>query len=117
MRLLVIEDEPKVAQVLMQGLEGEDYDAAVETTGEEGFFRLSSETFDLVVLDLMLPVRDGLEILSTIRRGIPTAVLVLTAKDAVEDRVIGLGCGADDYLVKLIQKVRGVGFVLRKEGT
>lgn len=103
MRIIVIEDEPKVAQALKQGLEGEHYDVAVETTGEEeGFFRLSAETFDLVVLDIScFPGRDGLEILSTMRqRGIQTPVLILAAKDAVEDRVIGLDCGADDYLVK-----------------
>lgn len=101
MRILVIEDEPKVARALKQGLEGEHYDVAVATTGEEGFFRLNAETFDLIVLDLMLPGRDGLEILATTRRrGIQTPVLILTAKDAVEDRVIGLDSGADDYLVK-----------------
>ncbi|MGQ0612915.1 MAG: response regulator transcription factor [Planctomycetaceae bacterium] len=101
MRILVIEDEPKVAKALKQGLEGEYYDVVVATTGEEGFFRLNSETFDLLILDLMLPGRDGLEILATARqRGLTTPVLILTAKDAVEDRVIGLDAGADDYLVK-----------------
>jgi len=101
MRILVVEDEPKVAQALKQGLEGEHYDVDVATTGEEGFFRLNAETFDLIVLDLMLPGRDGLEILSIMRqRGIQTPVLILTAKDGVEDRVIGLDSGADDYLVK-----------------
>lgn len=101
MRILVIEDEPKVAKALKQGLEGEHYDVAVATTGEEGFFRLSAETFDLLILDLMLPGRDGLSILATARqRGLAMPVLILTAKDAVEDRVIGLDAGADDYLVK-----------------
>lgn len=101
MRILVIEDEPKVAQALEQGLEGEHYDVVVATRGEEGFFRLAAETFDLVLLDLMLPGRDGLEILDTIRRrGIQTPVLILTAKDTIEDRVLGLDRGADDYLVK-----------------
>ena len=101
MRILVIEDEPKVAQALEEGLTAEHYEVAVATKGEEGFFRLAAEAFDLVVLDLMLPGRDGLEILSTIRRrGIGTPVLVLTARDAVEDRVLGLDRGADDYLVK-----------------
>jgi len=100
-RILVIEDEPKVAQALEEGLTAEHYEVAVATKGEEGFFRLAAEAFDLVVLDLMLPGRDGLEILSTIRRrGIGTPVLVLTARDAVEDRVLGLDRGADDYLVK-----------------
>ncbi len=101
MRVLVIEDEPKVARALKQGLEGEHYQVVLATTGEEGFFRLSAETFDFLVLDLMLPGRDGLEILRTVRRrGLQIPVLVLTARDAVEDRVAGLDAGADDYLVK-----------------
>ena len=70
-------------------------------TGEEGFFLLNAEPFDLVVLDWMLPGRDGIEILKTLRaRGSKTPVLLLTARDAVEDRVLGLESGADDYLVK-----------------
>jgi len=100
-RILVIEDEPKVAQALQEGLEAEHYDVAVVSRGEEGFFRLAAERFDLVVLDLMLPGRDGLEILEAARqRGIRTPILILTARDAVEDRVVGLDRGADDYLVK-----------------
>jgi len=100
-RILVIEDEAKLARALKQGLERAQYDVVLAETGEEGFFRLSSEAFDLLVLDLMLPGRDGLEILRTLRRGaIATPVLILTAKHAVQDRVIGLDAGADDYLVK-----------------
>ena len=101
MRILVVEDEAKVARALQEGLEGERYDVVVAKTGEEGFFRASAEIFDLVVLDLMLPGRDGIEVLTTLReRGVQTPVLILTAKDAVEDRVLGLDSGADDYLVK-----------------
>jgi two-component system copper resistance phosphate regulon response regulator CusR len=101
MRVLVVEDEVKVANALREGLEGEKYDVVVERTGEGAFFRATTETFDLVLLDLGLPGRDGLEILSAIRqRGLKTPVLVLTARDAVEDRVAGLDSGADDYLVK-----------------
>lgn len=101
MQVLVVEDEPKVAKALREGLEGEGYTVIVEHTGEGAFFRLNTETFDVILLDLMLPGRDGLEILQTIRdRGIKTPVLVLTARDTVEDRVIGLEKGADDYLVK-----------------
>jgi DNA-binding response OmpR family regulator len=101
MRILVVEDEAKVARALKEGLEGEHYDVVVAKTGEEGFFRANAEIFDLVVLDLMLPGRDGIEILSTLRkRGVQTPVLILTAKDTVEDRVLGLDSGADDYLVK-----------------
>ena len=101
MRILVVEDEAKVARALKEGLEGERYDVVVAKTGEEGFFRANAELFDLIVLDLMLPGRDGIEVLTTLRkRGVQTPVLVLTAKDAVEDRVLGLDSGADDYLVK-----------------
>ena len=101
MRLLVIEDEVKVAHALKKGLEGERYEIVVATTGEDGFFRADAEVFDLLVLDVMLPGRDGIEVLTTLRkRGTQTPVLILTAKDAVEDRVLGLDSGADDYLVK-----------------
>src|SRR5205823_4800738 len=98
---LVIEDETKVAKALGDGLSAEGYDVRIAMSGEEGFFVVNDEAFDLVLLDLMLPRRDGLEILTALRkRGVQTPVLVLTAKDAVEDRVLGLDCGADDYLVK-----------------
>lgn len=101
MRILVIEDEYKVAEALKKGLEAEYYEVTLTHTGEEGFFQLSSETFDLVILDLMLPGRDGIEVLTTLRRrGIETPVLVLTARDTIEDRVRGLDSGADDYLIK-----------------
>lgn len=101
MRILVIEDEIKVARALKEGLERQHYEVSMAHTGEEGFYLLNEQTFDLVVLDLMLPGRDGLEILSTLRkRGIETSVLILTAKDAVEERVLGLDRGADDYLIK-----------------
>jgi two-component system copper resistance phosphate regulon response regulator CusR len=101
MRVLVIEDEAKVARALDDGLSREGYEVTVARTGEEGYYVLDSAPFDLVVLDLMLPGRDGLEVLATMRsrdRGIP--VLIVTARDSVEDRVIGLDAGADDYLVK-----------------
>ena len=101
MRILVVEDEAKVAKALRDGLLAKHYDVTVASTGEEGFFLVSQESFDLVLLDLMLPRRDGLEILAALRRrGMDTPVLVLTAKDTIEDRVHGLDCGADDYLVK-----------------
>src|SRR5499427_4480454 len=101
MRVLVVEDEKKVAKALREGLEAERYDVRVAASGEEGFFLANHETFDCVVLDLMLPHRDGLEILTTLRkRGLQTPVLILTAKDTVSDRVRGLDSGADDYLVK-----------------
>jgi two-component system copper resistance phosphate regulon response regulator CusR len=101
MRVLVVEDEQKVANALREGLEGERYDVVVERTGEGAFFRVTTETFDVILLDLGLPGRSGLEILSALReRGLKTPVLVLTARDSVQDRVVGLDGGADDYLVK-----------------
>ena len=127
-KILVIEDEAKTAQAIRRGLEAEGYDAAVVRTGEEGFSRLNSEAFDMVVLDWMLPGRDGIEILKTLRaRSAKPPVLLLTARDAVEDRVTGLDNGADDYLVKpfafaeLLARIRALlrrtvpGEPLRKE--
>jgi len=100
-RVLVVEDERKLAQVLASALQAEHYDVVVAPTGEDGFFRANAEVFDLVVLDLMLPGRSGLEILQTLRqRHIHTPVLILTARDGVADRVLGLDLGADDYLIK-----------------
>jgi DNA-binding response OmpR family regulator len=101
MNILVIEDEKKVAMAVKKGLESERYDVQVALTGEEGFFKLCSREFDLIILDLMLPGRDGLEILRTLRKThLKTPVLILTAKDTVEDKILGLDLGADDYLVK-----------------
>ena len=101
MRILVVEDEQKVANALREGLEGERYDVVVERTGENAFFRLTTEAFDLILLDLGLPGRDGVEILATLRaKGVKTPVLILTARDTLQDRVAGLDSGADDYLVK-----------------
>lgn len=101
MRILVIEDEPKVARALRAGLERAGNEVATAATGEDGFFLASAEVFDLILLDLMLPGRDGLEVLAQLRRrGLKSPVLILTARDAVEDRVQGLDGGADDYLLK-----------------
>ena len=101
LRVLVVEDEKKLARALREGLEAENYEVTVASTGEDGFFLVNHDAFDLVVLDLMLPGRGGLEVLTTLRkRGLQTAVLILTAKDTIDDRVRGLDSGADDYLVK-----------------
>jgi len=101
MRVLVVEDETKVAHAIREGLAAEGYDVIVETTGESGFYRALTEPFDMVLLDLGLPGRDGLEILRTLRqRGIRTPVLILTARDTPDERVASLDAGADDYLVK-----------------
>jgi two-component system copper resistance phosphate regulon response regulator CusR len=101
MRILVIEDEEKMAKALRKGLEADQFSVSIAQTGEDGFFLASTEAYDLVILDLMLPGRDGLEILAGLRqRGVAVPVLVLTSRDTVKDRVIGLDAGADDYLVK-----------------
>ena len=101
MRVLVVEDERKLAQILASALQAEHYDVVVAPTGEDGFFRANAEAFDLILLDLMLPGRSGIEILETLRqRQVHTPVLILTARDGVDDRVLGLDRGADDYLVK-----------------
>jgi DNA-binding response OmpR family regulator len=115
-RILVIEDEPKLGKALQEGLEAEEYAVSLALTGEEGFYLAQAENFDVCVLDVMLPGRSGLEILATMRaRGSKTPVLLLTARDAVEDRVRGLDAGADDYLVKpfafpeLLARIRALG--------
>lgn len=112
----MIEDEQKLSQALQDGLQTEQYGVAVAHTGEEGFYLAQTESFDLVILDVMLPGRSGLEILKTMRQhGLKTPVLMLTARDAVEERVRGLDSGADDYLVKpfafpeLLARIRALG--------
>jgi DNA-binding response OmpR family regulator len=101
MRVLVVEDEQKVASALKEGLEGEGYDVVVDGTGEAALFRLKTDPVDIILLDLLLPGRDGLHVLKTLRQqGFETPVLVLTARDTLADRVTGLDTGADDYLVK-----------------
>ena len=101
LRLLVVEDQKKLLNSLRAGLEEEGYEVAVAATGEQGYYAATTETVDAVVLDLMLPGRDGLRVLRDLRaNGFTKPVLILTARDAVEDRVLGLDSGADDYLVK-----------------
>ena len=101
MKILIIEDESKVARALARGLGEQGYDTSTAPSGEEGFYLLNTNQFDLVILDLMLPGRDGFQVLQDLRaKPDQTPVLILTARDAVEDRVIGLDLGADDYLVK-----------------
>jgi DNA-binding response OmpR family regulator len=100
-RILVVEDERKVLRSLERGLRAEGYDVIAASTGEEGFRQATGQPFDCVLLDLMLPGRDGLQVLADLRQmGNMVPILILTARDAVEDRVIGLDAGADDYLVK-----------------
>ena len=101
MRLLIIEDEKKVAGFIKKGLEEETYVVDVAYDGEEGLLLAQQGEYDLIILDLMLPVIDGLEVLSRLRaekNDVP--IILLTAKDSVEEKVTGLNKGADDYLTK-----------------
>ena len=101
MRILIVEDDKKVSGFIKKGLEEETYAVDVAYDGEEGQFMAEESQYDLVILDLMLPKRDGLEVLSRLRdKKIDTPILLLTAKDSVEDKVTGLNKGADDYLTK-----------------
>lgn len=99
--MLIVEDERKVATALQEGLEGEGYEAVIEPTAEGAFFRVSTDGFDLMLLDLGLPGRSGLEVLTALRRqNCRMPIIVVTARDTIDDRVTGLDSGADDYLVK-----------------
>jgi DNA-binding response OmpR family regulator len=101
MRILVVEDEKKVATFIKRGLEEEQYEVRTASDGEEGFKLALEKTFDLIVLDWMLPKMNGLDLLKDLRgEKIMTPVLMLTAKDSVEDIVVGLDSGSDDYLTK-----------------
>jgi two-component system copper resistance phosphate regulon response regulator CusR len=100
-RILVVEDEPKLATAVKQGLEADQHRVSITSTGEDGFFLAQTQQFDLLIFDIMLPGRDGIEIMGNLRRlGDRTPVLLITSKDAIEDRVHGLDSGADDYLAK-----------------
>jgi DNA-binding response OmpR family regulator len=100
-RVLVVEDQKKLLASLQRGLEEEGYEVATAATGEQGYYAATTEEFDALVLDLMLPGRPGLQVLRDLRAGgFTRPVLILTARDTVEDRVAGLDTGADDYLIK-----------------
>lgn len=101
MKVLIVEDEAKVASFISRGLEEEGYKADVAYDGAEGLDRLKSSSYDIVLLDLMIPEIDGLEVLRRMRSwGIGTPVLILTAKSSKEDVIKGLDTGSDDYLTK-----------------
>ncbi len=101
MRILVVEDEKKVASFIKRGLEEENFSVDVAYDGEEGLDLASSNPYDVILMDLMLPKKDGLSVIRELReRDIGTPVLCLTAKDSVEDIVEGLDTGSDDYLTK-----------------
>src|SRR5690349_2774198 len=101
MRLLVIEDEPKMLQFLKQGLEEQHYAVDTADNGDDGLHWALNFTYDVIVLDVMLPGMMGLDVCRELRnQHITTPILILTARDTVDDRVAGLDCGGDDYLVK-----------------
>src|SRR5437762_454859 len=100
MRVLVVEDEPELLRGLATALREDGYAVDEAADGEEGLYKATTWEYDAVVLDLMLPRKDGWQVLAGLRRTRKTPVLVLTARDGVADRVRGLDAGADDYLVK-----------------
>ncbi len=116
MDILVIEDDPRVARIVERALNESGHQAKTAADGPEGLDQAASGIFDVIVLDVMLPEMDGLNVCREMRRqGIRTPVILLTARDAVSDRVRGLDAGADDYLVKpfaleeLLARVRALG--------
>jgi DNA-binding response OmpR family regulator len=121
MRILVVDDDRRLCSVIKRGLLEEAYAVDLAYDGEEGEYLAEINPYDLIILDIMLPKKDGIEICRELRaKKVNTPVLMLTAKDAVEDRVKGLDTGADDYLVKpfafneLLARARAL---LRREGT
>src|SRR5947209_10987330 len=101
MRVLLVEDEPTAAQVLAKGLREQAYAVDVAADGDTAVFQVGTTDYDAVILDVMLPVKDGMAVCRTIRAsGSSVPILMLTARDAVEARIEGLDCGADDYVVK-----------------
>jgi DNA-binding response OmpR family regulator len=120
MRILVVDDDRRLCAVVNRGLLEESYAVDVAYDGEEGEYLAEVNPYDLIILDIMMPVKDGIEVCHGLRaQKINTPILMLTAKDTVEDRVRGLDTGADDYLVKpfafseLLARVRAL---LRREG-
>jgi len=101
MRILVVEDEKKIADFIKRGLKEEGYCVDTAADGEEGHFLATTQDYDLIVLDLMLPKMDGLTLCRRLKKEkVATPIFMLTAKDAVKDKVTGLNAGADDYLTK-----------------
>ncbi|HEX3722558.1 MAG TPA: response regulator transcription factor [Nitrolancea sp.] len=101
MRVLIVEDEPRLAKLIRTGLLEEGYAVDVSGLGRDALERVMRSDFDSIVLDIMLPDIDGLSICRALRtRGVRTPILMLTARDAIEDRIAGLDAGADDYLIK-----------------
>ncbi len=101
MHILLIEDNPKVASFIQRGLKEEGYTVDVARDGEEGLFMGQDSGYDVLILDLLLPKRSGLEVLKALRAArLATPVLILTAKDEMKDKITGFNTGADDYLTK-----------------
>lgn len=101
MRILVIEDEHKIANAIKKGLQHESYAVDVKYNGTEGYDMASIEQYDVIILDIMLPGMDGIEICKKLReQNIHTPILMLTSKSQIEDKVLGFNSGADDYLTK-----------------
>ncbi len=101
MKLLIIEDDPKIISFVQKGLQEEGFIVDAASDGEEGLYLAEQYTYDLLIIDWMLPKLDGLKICEKLReKKNLTPILMLTAKTSVEERILGLGCGADDYLVK-----------------
>ena len=115
MHILVVEDEKKVASFIKKGLEEEHYSVDLAYDGDEGLYKLAINRYDLIILDIMLPNKDGLEVIKKIRsKKNTTPVIMLTAKDSLENKIEGLDSGADDYLTKpfafseLIARIRAI---------
>ena len=115
MKILIVEDEPKTAAYLRKGLEENDFVIDLAKNGEDGKHLALTASYDLIILDVMMPICDGWSVIADVRRhGLSTPVLFLTARDAIHDRVKGLELGADDYLVKpfafseLLARVRSI---------
>lgn len=121
MRVLVVEDEPSLQKVIQDVFESESFQTDCAATGDDGYFLAEQAIYDLIVLDIMLPGMSGIDIVKKLReKAIMTPIILLTAKDSLEDRVAGLDAGADDYIVKpfavseLLARTRAV---LRRQGT
>jgi DNA-binding response OmpR family regulator len=121
MRILVIEDERRLCSIIKRGLIEEGYAVDTSYDGEEGEYLAETTPYDLIILDIMLPKKDGIEVCQNLRlKRVNTPILMLTAKDTIEDRVRGLDAGSDDYLIKpfafneLLARIRAL---LRREGS
>ncbi len=118
-RILVVDDEPNITEFLRVGLGYEGYEVATAADGREGLGRARDESFELVILDVMLPGLDGFEVCKRLRTTSDVPVLMLTARDEVPDRVTGLDLGADDYLTKpfsFVELLARVRAILRRRG-